>query len=59
MKICYNCKNDVRDSDIYCRTCGCLLQKNSHYVLINVCIIFVVIGILGLVALFIASYLVK
>ena len=59
MKICYNCKNDVRDSDIYCRTCGYLLKKNSHYVMVNVGIIFVVIGILGLIVLFIASYLVK
>jgi len=58
MKKCLNCKNDVRDSDIYCRTCGCLLKSNSHYVLMNVMTVLVVIGWIGFIALVIASYMI-
>lgn len=58
MKECINCKAKNRDADIYCRNCGCHMQSNGQYVLINIMIAFLVICILGLIALFIASYMV-
>ena len=58
LKKCLNCKWDVRDTDIYCRNCGCPLQSNGKYIFVNVIIVFVVLGILGMIALFIASYLI-
>ena len=58
MKKCINCKNNVREKDIYCRTCGCLLQSNSNYIFINILMVLVSIGIVLLIALFIASYIV-
>ncbi len=59
MKECINCKKNVRDNDIYCRYCGCLQKGNGHYVLLDVMIIFIIICIIGLIILFISSYLVK
>ena len=59
MKKCLNCKWDVRETDIYCRNCGCPLQTNKSYVLTNVIMVFIVIGMIGMIALFIASYLVS
>lgn len=58
MKVCINCKNKVRDTDTYCRNYGCYMQKNAHYILINVTIAFLFIAIVGLIALFIASYMI-
>ena len=58
MKECINCKAKKRDTDIYCRNCGRYMQSNGQYVLINIMIAFLVICILGLIALFIASYMV-
>lgn len=59
MKKCINCKWDIRDTDKYCRNCGCLLQSNNNYILINVIIIFIILIIIGMIALFIASYLIS
>ena len=59
MKKCLNCKWDVRDTDTYCRNCGCPLQSNNNYIIVNVMIVFIVLGMIGMVALFIASYLVS
>lgn len=59
MKKCLNCKWDVRDTDTYCRNCGCPLQSNKNCILTNVIIVFIVLGMFGMVALFIASYLVS
>lgn len=58
MKKCINCNWDVRETDTYCRNCGCPLQSNKSYIIINVIIVFIILGIIGMVALFIASYLV-
>jgi len=58
MKECMNCKAKNRDTDIYCRNCGCVMKKNSYYVFINMGIAFLVIGIIALIILFIASYMV-
>lgn len=58
MKKCLNCKNDVRDTDIYCRNCGCKLQSSSQYILTNVLTVFVIICWIGLIALLIASYMI-
>ena len=59
MKKCLNCKWDVRDTDTYCRNCGCSLQSNKNYIITNVIVVFIVIGMILMVALFIASYLVS
>ena len=56
MKKCINCKSDNRDTDKYCRNCGCLILKNSHFVMYKVLTIILVIGIIFMIALFIASY---
>lgn len=56
MKKCLNCKSDVRDTDIYCRNCGCLLQSNKHYVLQNVLTAVALLGYVALIALIVASY---
>ena len=58
MKKCPNCTNDTRDTDIYCRSCGIKIEKNSYYVLINIFIYFALIGLVLIVALFVASFLV-
>ncbi len=58
MKKCLNCEKMVREQDKYCRNCGCLLQSNENYILTNIMISLVVIGIIVLIVLFIASYLV-
>lgn len=58
MKTCLNCQSDVRDTDKFCRNCGCPLESNSHYIFLNVLIAFVTLAILGLIALFIASYMI-
>ena len=59
MKKCLNCNWDVRDKDTYCRNCGCFLQSNKNYIITNVIIILIIIGIIGMIALFIASYLIS
>ena len=58
MNKCYNCKGINRDSDIYCRNCGYKLQKNSHYILVNIGTILAFLGFLFVISLFIASYFV-
>ena len=40
MKKCLNCKWNVRDTDTYCRNCGCSLQSNKNYIITNVIITF-------------------
>lgn len=59
MKKCLNCKWNVRDTDNYCRNCGCSLQSNKNYIITNVIITFIVLGMFFMVALFIASYIVS
>lgn len=57
MKKCINCKCNVKDTDIYCRNCGCLLQSNKNYIMTNVLIIFLIFGIIFIIGLFFASYI--
>ncbi len=57
MRKCINCKCNVRDNDIYCRNCGCYLQSNKSNVLINVITVFIVLGIIFMIVLFVASYI--
>ena len=59
MKVCLNCHKQAQENDIYCRNCGCLIQKNAYYILINVFIVFLSIAIIAMIVLFIASYLVE
>lgn len=58
MKICINCKNKVKDKDKYCPKCGCLIQSNINYIFINIMCFILIIGIILLIALFVASYFV-
>ena len=58
MKECINCKAKNRDTDIYCRNCGCHLQSNKNYIITNVITVFIVLGMFFMVALFIALYMV-
>ncbi len=58
MKKCLNCKSDNRDTDKYCRNCGCIIYSNSHYVIINVLTVVSFIGLIFVIALFVASYFV-
>ena len=58
MKKCLNCDKDVKDDDIYCRNCGCVIQSNKNYIILNIMIFILEIGIIGLIILFIASFLV-
>ena len=55
MKKCLNCKNSNKDFDKYCRNCGCVLNKNYYYIIINILIIMFSIGILLMVILFAIS----
>ena len=57
MKKCLNCKAINHSDDIYCRNCGFLLQSSKNYILISVMIIFIIIGIIFMIALFVASYM--
>ena len=59
MKKCLNCNEVIRDKDIYCRNCGVHLKSNKSYIITNVIIVFISLGILFMIALFIASYLVS
>jgi len=58
MKKCYNCKGINRDDDKYCRNCGYLLQSNIHYILVNIGTVIAFLGLLFVIALFVASYIV-
>lgn len=58
MNKCYNCKGTNRNGDTYCRNCGYKLQSNGHYVLVNVGTILAFLGLLFVIALIIASYIV-
>lgn len=58
MKNCYNCKGINRNTDIYCRNCGYKMQKNRHYVLINIGTIISFVALLFVIVLFITSYIV-
>jgi hypothetical protein len=57
MKKCLNCAHDIRNTDIHCRNCGCKLESSKKIVLFKVLTVFVIIGILFMIALFIASYI--
>lgn len=56
MKKCYNCKNNNKETDTYCRNCGYILKNNIHYILINIGTILAILAFLFVIALFIASY---
>ena len=57
MRKCLNCEANVRDTDRYCRNCGCVIQSNKNYIITNVIIVFIVLCIISVIALFVASYL--
>ena len=58
MKSCLNCNSNVRETDTYCRNCGCLIHSNKNYVLTNVFIVLIILGIIFMIALFVASYMI-
>ena len=59
MKKCLNCNSNVKETDTYCRKCGCLIESNKKYILINVIIGIIILSMIFMIALFIASYLVS
>ena len=59
MKKCINCKGFVRDTDKYCRHCGTMIISNKTYIFINIISILLIIGIVFMILLFIASYMVN
>lgn len=58
MRNCLNCKGINKDTDKYCRNCGVKLHNNIYYVLINITTFLIVLGIIIMILLFIASFLV-
>ena len=58
MKKCLNCDSNIKDGDIYCRHCGCLIQSNKNYILVNIMIFILAISNILLIVLFTASILV-
>lgn len=57
MKKCVNCKTIVKENDKYCRNCGCILKSNFKRVIINILITIITLGLLFMIALFVASYI--
>ena len=57
MKECLNCKRVVRENDVYCRNCGCLLQSNKNYILTNIVIVLIIMMIILMIIMFITSYM--
>lgn len=55
---CLNCENPIQENDIYCPKCGIKIIKSAYYVIANIFIFIFTVLIIGLVALFIASFLV-
>lgn len=53
---CINCKQDCRDGDTFCRTCGIKIESNWHYVLIKIITFIFFLGIIFMILLLIASY---
>lgn len=58
MKKCLNCHNTIKEEDKYCRYCGIRIENNNHYILMNVLKVFVIIGWILLILLFVASFIV-
>ncbi len=58
MKKCFNCNGTNRNTDIYCRNCGLILKKSTHYVLINLGTIVAVAGLMFVIVLLILSYVI-
>ena len=58
MKKCVNCQSINKDIDTFCRNSGAKLHKSIYYVLINISTILVILGIIFMILLFIASYMV-
>ncbi len=58
MRKCINCKNDVKKKDIYCRNCGCRQYSAIHYILMDIAMVIVVIGLIGIIALLVTSYII-
>ena len=59
MKRCKNCNALIRDNDRYCRNCGICIPNNFVILLLNLFTVIMVIGIIFLILLFIASYVVE
>lgn len=59
MKTCVNCKGINKDSDTFCRNCGIKLHNGIYYALINISTILVILGIIFMIILFVASYMVS
>lgn len=58
MNKCIDCKENNRIDDKYCRNCGALLHKNSFYIFINIINGLLIVGLIFMLMLYIASYVV-
>ena len=58
MKECLNCHSMTRTTDKYCRNCGCYQKSAKDYIITSVLTIFMIIGIVFIIVLFFASYMV-
>lgn len=59
MKKCENCNFLTRKNDKYCRNCGVLISNDKSMLLNGIFTGFILLGIIFLILLFIASYLVE
>jgi len=58
MKKCLNCNYDIKEKDVYCRNCGCLIQSDNNYIIINIMIFIIVLATIFCILLFISSFFV-
>jgi len=59
MKKCKNCGCLTREKDKYCRNCGIVILSDINILINNIFTGLIIIGIIFMIILFIASYLVE
>ena len=59
MKKCKNCGSLTRENDKYCRNCGIVILSDMDILINNIFTGLILIGIIFLIILVIASYLVE
>ena len=59
MKKCKNCNSLTRENDKYCRNCGIKILSDMNMLINSIFTGIILIGIVFLIILFIASYLVE
>ena len=59
MKKCKNCGSVTRETDKYCRNCGIVILSDMNILINSIFTGLILIGIIFLIILLIASYLVE